>query len=241
MRKTKQTRSRHTRRHTKIVILPQDVRVNDALEGPLILRHAAHAIENASKVLERWSCQNSWPARELKNEHHLCPQLCTWSGAYTYSYLLSLQAMFALHTHYFQRWLVYLNTISLMIWCIGIALPIIPIIIDSLTTTWPYHVFMYIYTHIWIYIYVLYQFICSSCRTWVCSYTRVHDYTVAHIRTYICIHIYTYIYIYIYTYIYLYFITASSMPKIAMFSGVLPAISCTKSRACLVTQHPLIM
>jgi len=85
MRKTKQTRSRHTRRHTKIVILPQDVRVNDALEGPLILRHAAHAIENASKVLERWSCQNSWPARELKNEHHLCPQLCTWSGAYTYT------------------------------------------------------------------------------------------------------------------------------------------------------------
>jgi len=46
---------------------------------------------------------------------------------------------------------------------------------------------------------------------------------------YICMCLYIYEHLYIHTYIYFYLMDASSMPKIAMSSGDLPAISCTKS------------
>ena len=52
---------------------------------------------------------------------------------------------------------------------------------------------------------------------------------LSRIYIHIYVYIYIYIYIYIYTDVYLYFITIVSIPKIAMSSGVLPAISCTKS------------
>jgi hypothetical protein len=60
---------------------------------------------------------------------------------------------------------------------------------------------------------------------------RIHMYMtiVSLIYTYIYVYTYMYIHIYIHTYIYLYLMDASSMPKIAMSSSDLPAISCTKS------------
>jgi len=116
----------------------------------------------------------------------------TWSGAYIYphsSYLLLLQSLFAIHTHWSSRCLVYLNTISLIVWYIRIALPILPILIDSLSTIYLYHIYVHIYTHIWIYIYVFYQLICVLWRTWFYCYTHVYDYIVAHIYIYICINV----------------------------------------------------
>jgi len=84
--------------------------------------------------------------------------------------------------------------------------------------------------------------ISSSVHHVVRESVPIHMYMtiLSRIYVHIYVYIYIYIYIYIYTYIYLYFIIALSMPKIAMSSGVLPAISCTKSSACLITQSPLL-
>ena len=154
--------------------------------------------------------------------------ICTWSGSYTYTHiLLSLQALFAI-THYSYQWLVHLNTVS-------------PIMMYKNRNTYftkdywfakyyfTYIIYMCIYTHIYEYTYM--YSINSSVYYDVRESIRIHMYMtiVSLIYTYIYVYTYMYIHIYIHTYIYLYLMDTSSIPKIAMSSGDLPAISCTKS------------
>ena len=147
------------------------------------------------------------------------------------SYLLSLQALFAI-THYSYQWLVHLNKISPIIWCIRITLPILPKIIDSLSTTLPIsYICVYIHTYEYKYMYSINSSVYYDVRESI----RVHMYMTilsliyTFLYVYICMCLYIYIHLYIHTYIYFYLMDASSMPKIAMSSGDLPAVSCTKS------------
>ena len=151
-----------------------------------------------------------------------------------YSYIFTLRLIYIHFDH--QRCLVYLKTISLIIGYIRIALSILPILIDSLSTTLPIsYICVYIHTHMNIHICILSIHLCIMTYVFLFLYTCIWLYcrSYIHIYMYICICIYMYIHIYIHTFIYWYFMNALSMPNIVMSSGVLPAIFCSKS--CMST------
>ena len=128
------------------------------------------------------------------NIHHLSTlssMSCTytpWVYVHIYICMMKYWYMFTLRLIYInfdhQRCLVYLKTISLIIGYIRIALSILPILIDSLSTTLPIsYICVYIHTYMDIHICIL-SIHLVLWRAWFYSYTHVYDYIVAHIYIY---------------------------------------------------------